>query len=117
MQLFLTIDYNTPRVKFETTVMEYIKSFEGTQIVDEMTNGTGWTVYKILIPIESKDEALEIRKEVERLCKLTKRKPACVRFRQKDASASNVNIFGLTPSEQVEFNEKAPRGVWRCIQV
>lgn len=105
--------------KFDEHVTCFIKVQPGVTIAD-LEEDTKWPMYKALIPVDNKVDALALRKEVERRCKLVldKCRPYYFRFRNADVpDVHSINLFGLTPKEAQEFRDKAPMGKIRYISV
>lgn len=80
--------------KFDSKVMEYVNTLNDVQIEDYMKNGCMWTQYGLLIPVNDRVQALEVRKKVTALCRSvsTKCKPLHFSFLEDD----NIDIKDLT---------------------
>lgn len=126
MQLFFALSRvgidgtNWSKRRFEATVTQYLKEQPGVQFRDLLEEGTGWDMYLALVPVADDGEALEMRKKVEELCRSIAKKcrPYYFRCRKLDvASIEQINMLGLTPDENRQFQDKAPAGVRRFIDV
>lgn len=125
MQVFFALSYSGidrdkwSIKKFHAIVTEYIKAQPGFQIRD-LKEGAGWNLYLTLISANDDQHAIEIRKTIESLCKdvSAKCRPYYFRRRKLDVeSISDLSLFGLTGEESKLFQDKAPAGTLRHIDV
>jgi hypothetical protein len=125
MQCFFALSYSGidattwSAKKFHAAVTAHIDALPGVQKRD-LAATTRWNMYLALIPVASQADALALRKEIERLCSTVAHgcRPFYFRFRNADvASVDELSITGLTTSETKVFNEKAPAGTRRFINV
>lgn len=114
MQVFFNL---TQSKKLARHVMPFLLSQTGVQVEDLMPT---FKIVNVLVPVTNAEHAIRLRKEVERLCLFVNKKfaPSFFRCRKLDVNdVKALNPAGLTSSESVVFYNKAPKGVYRCIDV
>lgn len=116
MQVFLWLSTHNAKRKFQSEINPFLESFPGFQ--RNNLEGTGWDAFTCLIPVETAEDALALRKEVTRRLKVIGKKIHYFRVRKKHVdSIFDLTLFGLTKEETKAFNEKAPPGVHRHLDV
>lgn len=81
--------------EFESAVMSFLRERE-VEVEDYMQNGCRWWAYGVLVTVTDRVDALSVRKEVERRCKLVDRKcaPTHFQFYEQEVRLEDLTAFG-----------------------